>query len=153
MKKDQRTSHIPVILLTALAGEEQQLKGLETGANDYLTKPFNFEILVSRIRNLLSQQALARKTFEKRIDVRPANIAVASPDEQFLHQVMELIEKNMANPGFSVEELSKGVFMSRVALYKKYWHLPVKHPLSLSAPSGSKGRPSYWKSLNSRWPK
>ncbi|NII27273.1 response regulator [Pseudoflavitalea sp. X16] len=129
IKKDQRTSHIPVILLTALAGEEQQLKGLETGANDYLTKPFNFEILLSRIRNLLTQQAIARKTFEKRIEVNPADVSVASPDEQFLHQVMEMIEKNMSNPDFSVEELSRGVYMSRVALYKKVLALTGKTPI------------------------
>ncbi len=129
IKKDQRTSHIPVILLTALAGEEQQLKGLETGANDYLTKPFNFEILLSRIRNLLSQQAIARKTFEKRIEVRPADVQTTSPDEQFLHQVMDIIEKNMSNPDFSVEEMSKGVFMSRVALYKKILALTGKTPI------------------------
>ncbi|MDF2189545.1 hybrid sensor histidine kinase/response regulator transcription factor [Paraflavitalea sp. CAU 1676] len=129
IKKDQRTSHIPVILLTALAGEQQQLKGLETGANDYLTKPFNFEILLSRIRNQLSQQAIARKTFEKRIEVSQAALQTASPDEQFLHQVMELIEKNMGNPEFSVEELSKGVYMSRVALYKKILALTGKTPI------------------------
>jgi signal transduction histidine kinase/ligand-binding sensor domain-containing protein/DNA-binding response OmpR family regulator len=129
IKKDQRTSHIPVILLTALAGEEQQLKGLEGGANDYLTKPFNFEILLSRIRNLLSQQAVARKTFEKRIDVKPADISVASPDEQFLYQVMEIIEKNISNPDFSVEELSRAAYMSRVALYKKLLALTGKTPI------------------------
>lgn len=129
IKKDQRTSHIPVILLTALAGEDQQLKGLETGASDYLTKPFNFEILLSRIRNLLLQQALARKTFEKRLEVSPADVHPVSPDEQFLHQVMDIIEKNMANPDFSVEELSKGVYMSRVALYKKVLALTGKTPI------------------------
>jgi signal transduction histidine kinase/ligand-binding sensor domain-containing protein/DNA-binding response OmpR family regulator len=129
IKKDQRTSHIPIILLTALAGEEQQLKGLEGGANDYLTKPFNFEILLSRIRNLLSQQAIARKTFEKRIEVKPADISIASPDEQFLHQVMEIIEKNISNPDFSVEELSRAAHMSRVALYKKLLALTGKTPI------------------------
>lgn len=129
LRKDQRTSHIPVILLTALAGEEQQLKGLETGANDYLTKPFNFEILLSRIRNLLAQQAIARKTFEKRIDMQPAEVSLPSPDEQFLQKVMELIEQNMSNPDFSVEELSKGVYMSRVALYKKLLALTGKTPI------------------------
>lgn len=129
IKKDPRTSHIPVILLTALAGEEQQLKGLETGANDYLTKPFNFEILLSRIRNQLTQQAIARKTYEKRIEVQPAEISIASPDEQFLQQVMEIIGKNISNPDFSVEELSRGVYMSRVALYKKLLALTGKTPL------------------------
>src|SRR5205085_2024870 len=56
IKSDSRTSFIPVLLLTALTGEEQQLAGLQTGANDYMTKPFNFEILLSKIRNLLLQQ-------------------------------------------------------------------------------------------------
>ncbi len=60
IKADNRTAHIPVILLTALSTEDQQLSGLETGASDYVTKPFNFEILLSKIRNLPQQQALSK---------------------------------------------------------------------------------------------
>jgi signal transduction histidine kinase/ligand-binding sensor domain-containing protein/AraC-like DNA-binding protein len=129
IKKDPRTSHLPVILLTALAGEEQQLKGLETGANDYMTKPFNFEILQSRIKNILEEQARLRKTFQKQIDVKPADISLASPDEQFIFQALEAVEKNISNPAFSVEEMSKIMCMSRVALYKKILALTGKTPI------------------------
>ena len=107
IKQDPRTAHIPVILLTALAGEEQQIQGLETGANDYMTKPFNFEILLSRVKNILDEQSRLKKTYQKQVDVKPADITVASPDDQFIYQVMEVLEKNIANPDFSVEEMSR----------------------------------------------
>jgi signal transduction histidine kinase/DNA-binding response OmpR family regulator/streptogramin lyase len=129
IKKDQRTSHIPVILLTALAGEEQQIKGLETGANDYMTKPFNFEILLSRVKNILDEQSRLRKTFQKQVDVKPADITVASPDEQFIFHAMEIVEKNISNPDFSVEDMSRHLFMSRVTLYKKLLALTGKTPI------------------------
>jgi DNA-binding response OmpR family regulator len=129
IKKDQRTSHLPVILLTALTGEEQQLKGLETGANDYMTKPFSFEILQSRIKNILDEQARLRKTFRKQVDVKPADINLASPDEQFIFQALEAVEANISNPAFSVEEMSRALFMSRVALYKKLLALTGKTPI------------------------
>jgi signal transduction histidine kinase/ligand-binding sensor domain-containing protein/DNA-binding response OmpR family regulator len=129
IKKDQRTSHMPVILLTALAGEEQQLKGLETGANDYMTKPFNFEILLSRVKNILEEQARLRKTFQKKLDVKPADISIASPDEQFIYQALEIVEKNISNADFSVEDMSRSLFMSRVTLYKKLLALTGKTPI------------------------
>jgi len=129
IKRDQRTSHIPVILLTALAGEEQQIKGLETGANDYMTKPFNFEILLSRVKNILDEQSRLRKTYQKQVDVQPADITVASPDEQFIYHAMEILEKNISNPDFSVEDMSRALFMSRVTLYKKLLALTGKTPV------------------------
>jgi len=129
IRGDRRTSLLPVILLTALIGEEQQLKGLETGANDYMTKPFNFEILLSKIRNLLSQQEASRKTYQKQVEASPANIGVESSDEKFIRQALDLVEKNMANTDFSVEEMSKALFLSRVALYKKLFHLTGKTPI------------------------
>jgi len=129
IKRDPRTSHIPVILLTALAGEEQQIKGLETGANDYMTKPFNFEILLSRVKNILDEQSRLRKTFQKQVDVKPADISIASPDEQFIYQAMEIVEKNISNPDFSVEDMSRHLFMSRVTLYKKLLALTGKTPV------------------------
>ena len=131
IRGDSRTSFIPVILLTALLGEEQQLKGLETGASDYMTKPFNFEILLSKIRNLLSQQETARKTWQKQVAAGPAAIKVESPDDKFIRLVLELIEKNMSNPDFSVEEMSRELYLSRVALYKKIRALTGKTPVEL----------------------
>ncbi|HRQ51862.1 MAG TPA: ATP-binding protein, partial [Agriterribacter sp.] len=68
IKNDTRTSHIPVILLTARSAEEQKLEGFETGANDYITKPFSFEMLQSRIRGLLAHREALRRLFQKQIE-------------------------------------------------------------------------------------
>src|SRR5687767_4640133 len=67
IKTEMLTAHIPVILLTAMGSEEKQLEGLKVGVNDYITKPFTFEILASRVRNLLAQQILLQKRFHKQI--------------------------------------------------------------------------------------
>jgi signal transduction histidine kinase/ligand-binding sensor domain-containing protein/DNA-binding NarL/FixJ family response regulator len=131
IKGDKRTSHIPVILLTALIGEDQQLKGLETGATDYMTKPFNFEILQSKIRNILSQQEYMRKTYQKQVDANPTEMHVDSPDELFIKKVLLLIDNNISNPNFSVEELSSDVFVSRYTLYKKILAMTGKTPNEL----------------------
>jgi signal transduction histidine kinase/ligand-binding sensor domain-containing protein/DNA-binding response OmpR family regulator len=131
IKGDPRTAFIPVILLTALLGEEQQLEGLETGANDYMTKPFNFEILLSKIRNLLTQQETARKTWQKQVEAGPAAVNIESADEKFIRQVLALIEQNISNPEFSVEEMSRELFLSRVALYKKVLAFTGKTPVEL----------------------
>lgn len=129
IKTDKRTSFIPVILLTALTGEDQQLKGLETGASDYMTKPFNFEILLSKIRNLLAEQQRFKKTYQKQVQVSPADITVGSADQRFIQESLDAVEKNMSNDKFSVEELSHELHLSRVALYKKILALTGKTPI------------------------
>ena len=131
IKNDTRTSHIPVILLTAMAGEEQQLKGLGTGASDYMTKPFNFEILLSKIKNILSQQEHMRKTYQKQVEAKPTEMHVDSPDEVFIKKVLVLIDNNISNPNFSVEELSCDMCMSRYTLYKKILQMTGKTPNEL----------------------
>ena len=131
IKGDKRTSHIPVILLTALIGEDQQLKGLETGATDYMTKPFNFEILQSKIKNILNQQEYMRKTYQKQVEANPTEMHVDSPDELFIKKVLLLIDNNISNPNFSVEELSSDVFVSRYTLYKKILAMTGKTPNEL----------------------
>ena len=128
IRSDSRTSHIPVILLTALTGEDQQLKGLETGATDYMTKPFNFEILLSKIKNILVQQESMRKTYQKLVEVKPTDELVESPEEAFLQKLLRLIDENISNPNFSVEELSGEMFVSRYTLYKKILALTGKTP-------------------------
>jgi signal transduction histidine kinase/ligand-binding sensor domain-containing protein/DNA-binding response OmpR family regulator len=129
IKQDTRTSHIPVILLTARTADNQKLEGLNTGANDYITKPFSFEILQSRIKNLMQQQEAMRKLFQKQIDVKPGEISATPVDEQFIAKAIDIVEKNIAETEFSVEDLSKALFMSRVALYKKLLSLTGKAPL------------------------
>jgi DNA-binding response OmpR family regulator len=129
IKTDKRTSFIPVILLTALTGEEQQLAGLQTGASDYMTKPFNFEILLSKIRNLLSETDNFKKTYQKKVQVQVSEVVMESAEERFMQRLLQVMEKNISNPSFSVEELSREMFMSRVALYKKLFHLTGKTPI------------------------
>ena len=129
IRLDSRTTQIPVILLTAIVGEEQELIGLETGANDYMTKPFSFEILNSKIRNILVQQESFRKTYQKQVEVKPAQVESESPDDDFLQQVLKEIENNISNSNFSVDVLSGLLLVSRVTLYKRIVALTGKTPL------------------------
>ena len=129
IKTDPRTGHVPVILLTALTGEEEQLRGLETGASDYLTKPFNFEILLSKIKNLLMQQNTLKETYQKQLDHTPKDTNIQSFDEKFMIDVLAFIEKRISDPDLSVEELSSEMAMSRVTLYRKLLSLTGKTPV------------------------
>jgi AraC-like DNA-binding protein len=129
LKKDPRTANIPVILLTANATEEQRLMGYETGASDYITKPFNFEILLSRIKHLIAQQTAFRAALQHKIEVKPQDIAITPLDEKLIRKAIAFTEQNIANPDFSVEELSRELGMSRVYLYKKLIALTGKAPL------------------------
>jgi len=129
IKSETLTAHIPVILLTAMGSEDKQLEGLKAGANDYITKPFTFEILASRITNLLAQQQLLKKRFQKQITVNPEEVTITPVDEKFLKQALEIIERQIDNPDFSVDEFSKEMFMSRVTLYRKINSLTGKSPL------------------------
>ena len=129
LKSDKRTKHIPIILLTALTAEEEQLKGLETGASDYMTKPFNFEILHSKIKNLLTLQQTFKKTYTRQINMQSPEMEIVSEDEKFLNTILQYIEDNLQNQQLSVEDLSKHVGMSKVSLYKKCLKVTGKTPI------------------------
>ncbi|MFC0772174.1 hybrid sensor histidine kinase/response regulator transcription factor [Terrimonas alba] len=129
IKTETLTAHIPVILLTAMGSEEKQLEGLKAGVNDYITKPFTFEILASRIRNLLAQQKLLQKRFQKQIEVNPGEVTITPVDEKFLKQALEVVEKNMDNPDFSVEDFSRDMYMNRVTLYRKILSITARTPI------------------------
>jgi len=129
IKADSRTTEIPIILLTALTAEHDQLAGLDSGANDYIVKPFNFEILLSKIHNLLRMQQTMKKTYQKQVEIQAKDIVVVSEDDKFLKNALEYIEKNITNPNFSVEELSRHLNLSRVSLYKKLLTLTGKTPV------------------------
>lgn len=129
IKKDPRTANIPVIFLTANASEEQQMAGYQTGASDYIVKPFNFEILLSRIRNLINQQANFREALQPKMEVKPQDVQITSLDDKLIRKAIAYTEKNISNPDFSVEDLSREMGMSRVYLYKKLLALTGKAPL------------------------
>jgi DNA-binding response OmpR family regulator len=129
VKNDSHTSHIPVILLTARTAEEQKMEGFGSGANDYITKPFNFEILQARIKNLIAERQAFMKHFPKLLDVKASDIQVTTHDEKLIRSTIEIVEKNLTNKDFSVEELSRILGMSRVLLYKKLLALTGKTPI------------------------
>ncbi|MCF6407261.1 ATP-binding protein [Chitinophaga filiformis] len=129
IKTETLTAHIPVVLLTAMGSEEKQLEGLKAGVNDYITKPFTFEILASRINNLLTQQKLLQKRFQKQIEVNPGEVTITPVDEKFLKRALDAVEKQIDNPDFSVEDLSREMCMSRVTFYRKIVSLTGRSPL------------------------
>jgi AraC-like DNA-binding protein len=129
IKNDPRVSHIPVILLTARTAEEQKMEGFESGADDYITKPFNFEILQSRIRNLIHQREAFQKDFRKQIEVKASDVKITSLDEKLIQRAIKCVEDNISDTAFSVETLSHELGMSRVHLYKKLLALTGKSPI------------------------
>lgn len=129
IKNETLTAHIPIILLSAMGSEEKQLEGLKAGVNDYITKPFTFEILASKIRNLVAQQKLLQKRFHTQIEVNPGEVTITPVDEKFLKQALEIVEKHMDEPEFSVEDFSSEMFMNRVTLYRKILSITGKTPL------------------------
>ena len=127
LKTDERTSHIPIILLTAKASKETKLEGLGTGADDFLTKPFDADELLVRIKNLIEQRRRLRKLLSQHIgDVFQTHIineatdrGMNKIDEQFLIKATNIVDKQMSDPEFSVEMLSGEMFMSRMQLHRK----------------------------------
>ncbi|MEO7213859.1 response regulator [Mucilaginibacter sp.] len=129
IKSDKRTHHLPVILLTALNREEDQIKGLNSGANDYLIKPCNFDILNLKIRNLLALNDMFKNTYSKRIVVIPREINIKTSGEEFLISAASYIETNIKSHKLSVAGLSAHFGRSRVALYNRIFELTGKPPV------------------------
>ncbi|UII24600.1 ATP-binding protein [Fulvivirga maritima] len=129
VKADTRTSHIPFVLLTAHSNNDKKLKGLNVGADDYITKPFNFEILLSRIKNLIQQRQAMQEAYTKKISVETSEIDIVSLDDKLIQEAIKVVEENISNPDLSVEMLSRELGMSRTHLYKKMVSLTGKTPV------------------------
>ena len=119
IKTDPRTSHIPVILLTARASGESKIEGLETGADDYLTKPFDAKELRVRISNLIEQRRKLRERFRREIIVQPGDITVTSIDEKFLQRAISIVEANISESDFNIDQFCSKIGMSRRTLNRK----------------------------------
>ncbi len=119
LKEGLDTSHIPVVLLTAKAGEENVVLGLECGADDYVTKPFNMNMVRARIRNLVALRNGFREKIRRQLLLQPTEPAVTSTDERFIGRMHELIDENLGDPDFSIDALANGLFMSKATLNRK----------------------------------
>jgi DNA-binding response OmpR family regulator len=128
LKNDINTSHIPIVLLTAKSSEESVVEGLETGADDYITKPFSTKILCARIKNLIDLRRQLQQKVQSDMLQQPGEISVSSMDETFLKEMQKVIEENLGNQEFNVEQLSKKLYMSQSTLYRKIEALTGQTP-------------------------
>ena len=119
IKEDERTSHIPCILLTAKNADEDEREGLITGADDYMTKPFNAQNLVIKIRNILESKKKLRDKFARDMGVKVKFDSGNETDNLFVEKVTTIIEKNLADPDFGHEQLAREMGMGKTNLYKK----------------------------------
>ena len=117
LKADERTSHIPIILLTAKSGDKNEIKGLKTGADDYITKPFNSEKLKIRVANLLEQRRQLQKKYSSSFELN--QITIDGPDEKFLKKLKDVLNEHISNPEFNAQHLSEKMYMSRMQLHRK----------------------------------
>ncbi|HSO88477.1 MAG TPA: response regulator, partial [Draconibacterium sp.] len=128
LKTDEKTSHIPVVILTGKTGIDDRLNGLETGADAYLTKPFNIKELRLQVTKLIEQLQKLRERFTRDLRLEPKDIAVTSADEKFITRAMEIIEKNIGNSEFEVRQFEEEMFMSRMQLFRKIKALTNQTP-------------------------
>ncbi|MDR2473627.1 MAG: response regulator, partial [Tannerella sp.] len=129
VKNDIRTSHIPFVMLTARSSEEHRIDGLECGADEYICKPFNFEILSLRIKKMLRMRQKRQESFNAPYEINPSEITLTSLDEQLMQKAVKYVEVNIADNELSVEELSRHLGMSRTHLYKKLLSITGKTPV------------------------
>ncbi|MDH3699388.1 MAG: response regulator, partial [Flavobacteriaceae bacterium] len=111
LKLDERTSHIPIVLLTAKAGDMNELTGIEVGADDYITKPFNQKILKSKVKGLIELRKKLQSRYSQEVILKPRDIAITSVDEQFLQRVQSVLDEKLAESSFTVAAFSKAVNM------------------------------------------
>ena len=119
IRKDEKTSHIPIIMLTAKAGLNDKIEGLETGVDAYLTKPFNAKELRVRIKNLIIRRKELRKKFSRATIIKPSEVSLVSADQEFLQKAIKVIESHFEDEQFSVEKLAEKVNMSVSQLNRK----------------------------------
>lgn len=119
LKSDLRTSHIPVILLTAQGSTEQQISGLESMADTYVVKPFNYDYLIANVNNLLKIREMLKAHYTS--DISPGGKPQVSRnlDKKFLNDFAGIVEENLGNENFNVDDIVRSIGISRVQLYRK----------------------------------
>lgn len=119
IKSEERTNHIPVLMLTAMASHGNQVQGLEAGADVYITKPFSMQLLELHIKNVLAAKEILRSKYHKQLLLTPSKVEAQSPEEKFLAKLMQIMERHMEDTDFNVSVLVAEIGMSQTVLYKK----------------------------------
>jgi signal transduction histidine kinase/ligand-binding sensor domain-containing protein/DNA-binding response OmpR family regulator len=128
LKKNVLTSHIPIVLLTALSSVSDQIKGLETGADDYISKPFNLILLNIRIDNLIRLRQSMRERFGKEIETDSKDFTMNTRDQEFLDKAIRIVKEKITDPDLDVGNLSQEIGMSRMHLHRKLTSLTDQTP-------------------------
>ena len=128
LKEDERTSHIPVIMLTARVTLEDKITGFRTGADDYIPKPFQMAELKVRVANLIEQRRKLRERFSREVTLQPHDISITPLDEKFLNRAIEIVEKHMNDENFGIPEFREEMFMTRSTLFRKLHALTNQSP-------------------------
>jgi YesN/AraC family two-component response regulator len=119
IKNDERTNHIPVILLTARGATEHHVEGIATGADDYITKPFHAQILLLKIKNLIASREKLKEKYHRVVTLEPVHEEVEDPENKFLVKLRNILEANLTDPDFNVTKLVTEIGMSRPVLFRK----------------------------------
>ncbi|MBN2697197.1 MAG: response regulator [Bacteroidales bacterium] len=131
IKEDFKTCHIPVIMLTSKSEVRSQIEGLQTGAEAYLPKPFQMELLLSYIQSFIAQREKIRALFDSRVELKPDEVQVTPKDKEFISRIIRIIDENLADPAFNVEKLASAVYISRTLFYKKIKGITGYQPVEL----------------------
>jgi YesN/AraC family two-component response regulator len=119
LKSDKGTSHIPIILLTALSDMNHHVQGIREGADVYLQKPFNSQLLLVHIHNLINSRNTLKELYAKKVFLGSGNFEIKTFEEEFLFKLIKLVEDNISNNNFHNDELANHMFMSRSTFYRK----------------------------------
>jgi len=128
IKSDKNISHIPIILLTARSTAENRIKGYQLGADAYISKPFQMDVLEVRIQNLIDSRNQLRDKLRTTINVEPSEVTTTRMDEKFLKKMLDTIEANISDPQFKVSQLAAECGMSQISLNKKIKGLTGQTP-------------------------
>ncbi len=128
IKENLDTSHIPVVLLTAWSTDESRTEGYKAGADAYIAKPFDMEVLLARIGNLLEKQEKRQRDFSHSLSLDPKTVTDSTPDEHFLQEIIACIEKKLDDSEYTIDSLAGDVVMSRMSLYRKMKALTGQTP-------------------------
>ena len=128
LKQNEKTSHIPIILLTAKVSSEDKIQGLENQADDYLTKPFVPKELLVRVHNLIDSRRKLRERYQRELILKPTEVSLNSIDELFIKRLLKIMEEHIGDEKFGVEQLAREVGMSRSQIHRKMIALSNQSP-------------------------